>query len=126
MRRLTETIPVPEMKLRLMAILLLALIGHALFVSFTHDHHQSSTRHSLSATPIVSEDTHTPEEHLPQTNDHANCAACNLQRNLAAQLQAPVFSFALDLQPLGWESHLPYLYLHPAGFCSTGRSPPLV
>ena len=125
MRPETKTIPVPEKKLRLIAIVLLVLVGHALFVNLTH-HHQSLLHHPLSASPIVSEDDHTPSEHLPQTGDHDNCAACNLQRSFAAQLQTPIAHIEFGLQPLNWEAYLLPSYLNPAGFCSAGRSPPLV
>jgi hypothetical protein len=114
-----------EKKLRLSAVVLLALVVHALFVTLTH-HHQAQSHHRLSATPVIATDDHTPEEHLPQTRDDANCAACNLQRSFAAQIQTPTIQIEIGGQPLVRGVHLLHSYLNPTGFCSVGRSPPLV
>jgi|SRR5690242_11807722 len=113
-----------EKKLRLSAVVLLALVVHALFVTLTH-HHQALNHHRLSATPVISTDDHTPEEHLPQTRDDANCAACNLQRSLTAQIQPPIVQIEIGGQPLIREVHLLHSYLNPTEFYSAGRSPPL-
>ena len=114
----------PEKKLRLSAVVLLGLVVHALFVTLTH-HHQALPHHRLSATPVIATDDHTPEEHLPQTRDDANCAACNLQRSFAAQIHPPIVQIELGRQPLVRDVHLLHSYLNPTGFCSAGRSPPL-
>ena len=106
------------------AFLVLTLVAHALFVSLTHQHTQP--RHDFARDyPVVSQDRHTPEEHLPPS-DGEHCVACHLQRTLASQEHAPVFTLDLAPRDAGWESLLFDLRLTGALLTAAGRAPPLV
>lgn len=111
------------MRRQAVACLLLLLIAHALFVHFTHHHAARGTDLTGSA-PVASQDTHTPEQHLPHTQGE-HCVACHLQRNYLASEHSPVF--VLDLAPatprrqvLAFDPHESGAFLTPAG-----RAPPL-
>lgn len=76
---------------------------HALFIVTTH-HHPIKVSGAKSSTPIVSQDHHTPEEHLPQSNDDFHCAACGLHRGLDSQHSTPFFVFHLALPGVNRET----------------------
>jgi hypothetical protein len=107
------------------ARLLLGLMLHVLFIITTH-HHPIRVSQANPSTPSVSQDSHTPEQHLPHSNDDLHCATCSLQRGVASQHSAPLFIFELSQQ--GANREFSFLYLHTDGvpFESIGRAPPLV
>src|SRR5262245_45912594 len=111
-------------RLRSVAAGLLGLILHALFVVTTH-HHPIPVHPAPSTTPTVSQDSHTPEQHLPQSSDDLHCATCNLQRGLASQHTAPVFVLQLALQAVRWETIHPERHCAGAFSSSISRAPPV-
>jgi hypothetical protein len=92
-------------RLQLAAQVLLGLMLHALFIVTTH-HHPVKISGAKSSTPIVSQDSHTPEEHLPQSGDDLHCAACGLHRGLNSQHSAPFFVFHIALPVIYQETFL--------------------
>ncbi|MBI3649679.1 MAG: DUF2946 family protein [Acidobacteria bacterium] len=112
-------------RLRMVAALLLGLLLHALYVVSTH-HHSISLVGATSALPGVSQDHHSPEQHLPHSSDDFHCATCNLQRGLASQHTPPVFVLQLTRQTINRE----FLHFEPHSVgafpSSISRAPPLV
>jgi hypothetical protein len=111
-------------RLRIVAQLLLGLMMHALFIVTTH-HHPIKVIGVKSSTLTVSQDSHTPEEHLPQSSDDFHCAACSLHRGLDSQHCAPLFIFHIALPTVSHET----LHCEPhssGAFLSlTDRAPPI-
>jgi hypothetical protein len=111
-------------RLRIVAGVLLGLMLHAWFVVTTH-HHPIQIHLASSATPTVSQDRHTPEQHLPQSSDDFHCATCNLQRGLTSQHTAPVFALQLVGQSVRWET----IHIEPQSVgafpSSISRAPPV-
>ena len=105
---------------RILACLFLMLLAHALFVNFTHHH---SVQRPDGKTPAITQDHHTPREHLPQSGDE-HCLACSLQRNLVAQEHTPIFTCSLVLQDVGWQSLLVDPQQTGAFLTAAGRAPP--
>jgi hypothetical protein len=111
-------------RLRIVAQLLLGLMLHALFIVTTH-HHPIKVRQAESPLPVVSQDNHTPEEHLPQSSDDFHCAACSLHRGLDSQHAAPLISFHLGL-PVVSRQTVPREPHSSGAFLSlSDRAPPL-
>ncbi len=111
-------------RLQVVAWVLLALMMHALFIVTTH-HHPIKVNDAKSTTPIVSPDSHTPEQHLPQSGDDFHCATCSLHRSLASQHSAPVYVFHLTLQTASWETFHCQHHSTATFLSLADRAPPL-
>jgi hypothetical protein len=111
-------------RLRIVAQLLLGLMLHALFIVTTH-HHPIKVVGAKSSTPIVSQDSHTPEEHLPQSSDDLHCAACSLHRGLDSQHCAPYFVFHLALPTISRETFRCEPHTSGAFLSLHDRAPPI-
>lgn len=109
-------------RLRGIAVFFLLLLVHALTVNFTH-HHAESGHPVARDVPAVSHDSHSPEEHLPQSQSE-HCVACHLQRQTAAQEPSPVFTLAIAPPKLCRESFLFDPHLTGAFLTAAGRAPP--
>jgi hypothetical protein len=110
-------------RLRIVAQLLLGLMLHALFIVTTH-HHPIKVGEAEPLTPVVSQDNHTPEEHLPQSSDDFHCAACSLHRGLDTQHSAPLVSFQLALPVVSHEAFHCEPHTSGAFLSLTDRAPP--
>jgi hypothetical protein len=110
-------------RLRIVAQLLLGLMMHALFIVTTH-HHPIKVAEVKSSTPVVSQDSHTPEEHLPQSSDDFHCAACSLHRGLDSQHAAPLTTFQLVLPAASRETVHCEPHTSGAFLSLTDRAPP--
>lgn len=108
-----------------MALALLLLVAHAFLASTTHFHRIERDDKTLASSSLSARDFSEPEGGL-ESNSHAQCLLCRLQRNFVAELSNPVLSIAAALQKLPCDeiSHT----LHPlngAFLLPAGRAPPL-
>jgi hypothetical protein len=103
---------------------LLGLVIHALFIVTTH-HHPIKVIDAQPTTPVISQDNHTPEQHLPQSSDDFHCATCSLHRGLASQHSAPVYVFQLSLQTASWETFHCDHHSTDAFLSLADRAPPI-
>jgi hypothetical protein len=111
-------------RLQIVARVLLGLMMHTLFIVTTH-HHPIHTLDAKSATPTVSQDSHTPEQHLPQSGDDFHCATCSLHRGLSSQHSAPVFIVLLSLQAVRRETFHCEPHSSGAFLALADRAPPI-
>ena len=109
--------------LRFVAFLLLALVGHALFLSYTHHH----STHVLGSSALsISQDTHTPEEHQSQSGHDNHCVTCQLQRDFASPVSSSATTIWLTPELAGWEEFLCQFHSTERFSIPSGRAPPLV
>jgi hypothetical protein len=105
---------------------LLILVAHAFLVSATHFHRTERVGKSLAAFSLSAEDFSKSDGGL-ESNSHAQCLLCRLQRNFVAELSSPASFSAVALQKLpakeisSASAHSNGAFLLPAG-----RAPPLV
>ena len=109
---------------RLFSLVLLCLMGHALFVSLTHHHdgvRNQSAHSKASSLTVVSSDAQTSRE----TGNDAGCLSCRLQRNCNSNLYTATVSVeAITEAPIG-ETLLAESYAKPCEATLFGRAPPL-
>jgi hypothetical protein len=110
--------------LRPIAFVLLALVGHALFLNYTH-HHLGKAHLLSSSTTSVSADHHSPEQHLPQSGHDNHCVTCQLQRDFASPLASSVVISCPTPELAGWEAFLCQYYSTEHFALPSGRAPPL-
>jgi hypothetical protein len=111
--------------LRFGAFLLLALVGHALFLSYTH-HHLIPAHLLTSSASSVTSDHHTPEEHHSQSGHDNHCVTCQLQRDFAAPTSSAVTIISLTPELAGWEEFLCQYHSTERFAIPLGRAPPRV
>lgn len=108
---------------RLFSIVLLCLMGHALFVSLTHHHDgvRNPSAHSKSSLIAASSDSQTDKE----TGSDAGCLSCRLQRNCNSNLHTATVSVEAIVESPVCETLLAESYAKPLEATLFGRAPPL-
>ena len=108
---------------RLFSLVLLCLMGHALFVSLTHHHDavRNQSARSKSSLVAVSNDSQTSRE----TGSDAGCLSCRLQRNCNSNLHTATGSVEVIIEAPVCETLLAESYAKPLEATLFGRAPPL-
>jgi hypothetical protein len=109
---------------RLFSLVLLCLMGHALFVSLTHHHDavRNQSAHSKVSLVTISNDSQTSTE----TGNDAGCLSCRLQRNCNSNLHTATVSVEAIVEAPVSETQLAESYAKSLEATLFGRAPPLV
>jgi hypothetical protein len=107
-----------------LALALLCLIAHALFVSFTHDH-IAGREQTASSTLRIGPDDCGSSHHAPGSHRDAHCLSCQLQRNFIAALRQPSVAFEPTPEAVSREVFLSPLYSRGSPRVLSDRAPPL-
>ena len=109
---------------RLIALVLLCVIAHALVVCLFH-HHTSPQTGATGSGPRVASDCTDHREHVPVTGGDSECLSCRLHRSFLSDLRPPLILIDADARAI--KTFAASVEPHALALISTlyGRAPPL-